>query len=148
MPVADDVFRDHLQGRIVSGVYPLLRDDTCWFVAIDLDGESWREDAIALRAAAAPSTCRSRSSGALRAAEEPPIGSAISRPQRLRVAPRSRFGCLPEARRKTASRLASASPATAVQGEAIGRKRALTCGSSHGTFRLFLARARDLSAVG
>jgi hypothetical protein len=30
----------------------LLRDDTCWFVALDLDGESWREDALALRAAA------------------------------------------------------------------------------------------------
>jgi superfamily II DNA or RNA helicase len=52
IPVTDDVLRDHLQGRIVAGVYPLLRDDTCWFVAIDLDGESWREDAIALRAAA------------------------------------------------------------------------------------------------
>ena len=50
--VTDDVLRDHLQGRIVAGVYPLLRDDTCWFVAIDLDGEGWREDAIALRAAA------------------------------------------------------------------------------------------------
>ena len=53
IPVTDDVLRDHLQGRIVAGVYPLLRDDTCWFVAIDLDGESWREDAIALRGAAA-----------------------------------------------------------------------------------------------
>ena len=40
------------QGRIVAGVYPLLRDDTCWFVAIDLDGEGWREDAVALREAA------------------------------------------------------------------------------------------------
>jgi superfamily II DNA or RNA helicase len=50
--VADDVLRVHLQGRIVAGVYPLLRDDTSWFVAIDLDGESWREDAVALREAA------------------------------------------------------------------------------------------------
>jgi hypothetical protein len=50
--VTDDVLRDHLQGRTVAGVYPLLRDDTCWFVAIDLDGGSWREDALALREAA------------------------------------------------------------------------------------------------
>ena len=35
IPVADEVLRDHLQGRIVAGVYPLLRDDSCWFVAID-----------------------------------------------------------------------------------------------------------------
>jgi hypothetical protein len=53
IPVGDDVLRDHLQGRIVAGVYPPLRDDSCWFVAINLDGESWGEDAVALREAAA-----------------------------------------------------------------------------------------------
>ena len=26
------------------GVYPLLLDETCWFLAIDLDGASWSDD--------------------------------------------------------------------------------------------------------
>jgi hypothetical protein len=49
--VSERVVRDHLQGRIVMGIYPLLADDTCWLLAIDLDGESWPEDVAALRAA-------------------------------------------------------------------------------------------------
>jgi hypothetical protein len=40
----------HLQGRHVIGVYPLLTDDTCWLLAIDLDGRSWRTDVTAIRA--------------------------------------------------------------------------------------------------
>ncbi len=35
------------------GVYPLLADETCYFVAVDLDGEAWQQDAAALR-----ETCR------------------------------------------------------------------------------------------
>jgi len=27
------------------GVYPLLRDETCWFLALDFDKQTWREDA-------------------------------------------------------------------------------------------------------
>jgi hypothetical protein len=30
LPVEDKVILDHLQGRHVVGVYPLLTDDTCW----------------------------------------------------------------------------------------------------------------------
>jgi len=40
----------HLQGRQVMGVYPMLADDTCWLLAIDLDGDAWRSDVAALRA--------------------------------------------------------------------------------------------------
>ena len=43
----------HLQGRQVMGIYPLLADDTCWLLAIDLDGDSWPGDIQALRQAAA-----------------------------------------------------------------------------------------------
>jgi len=32
----------------VAGVYPLLPDDTCWFLAADFDKVSWTEDANAL----------------------------------------------------------------------------------------------------
>ena len=48
------------------GVYPLLADDTCWLLAIDLDGGSWRTDVAALREACGelgvlPAVERSRS---------------------------------------------------------------------------------------
>jgi superfamily II DNA or RNA helicase len=39
----------HLQGRQVMGTYPLLADDMCWLLAIDLDGRSWRLDVEAIR---------------------------------------------------------------------------------------------------
>jgi len=58
--------RAHLQGRQVVGIYPLLADETCWLLAIDLDGESWPDDVAALRQAAneigvVPAVERSRS---------------------------------------------------------------------------------------
>jgi superfamily II DNA or RNA helicase len=36
--VSDDLIAAHLQGRHVMGVYPLLEDETCWFLAADFDG--------------------------------------------------------------------------------------------------------------
>ena len=46
-----EVILGHLQGRHVAGVYPLLSDETCWFLAVDFDGEAWREDVSAFIAA-------------------------------------------------------------------------------------------------
>lgn len=43
-PVDDRVILDHLRGRHVMGVYPLLDDETCWFLAIDFDKSSWQDD--------------------------------------------------------------------------------------------------------
>ncbi|MFL6260132.1 MAG: TOTE conflict system archaeo-eukaryotic primase domain-containing protein [Thermoanaerobaculia bacterium] len=43
-PVDDRMALDHLRGRHVMGVYPLLEDETCWFLAIDFDKSSWQED--------------------------------------------------------------------------------------------------------
>lgn len=34
----------HLYGKAVLGIYPLLQDDTCLFLAIDFDEENWRCD--------------------------------------------------------------------------------------------------------
>ena len=34
----------HLSGRCVLGVYPLLPDETCRFLAIDFDEDHWRDD--------------------------------------------------------------------------------------------------------
>ena len=46
-PLSDAVIYDHLSGESTIGVYPLLADDTCYFVAIDFDETEWREDARA-----------------------------------------------------------------------------------------------------
>ena len=52
--------RSHLQGRDVANpgkaepfvavVYPLMRDETCWFLAADFDKQSWQRDALAFLA--------------------------------------------------------------------------------------------------
>ena len=46
-PLSDEAIRDHLLGRQTIGVYPLLQDDTCWFVAVDFDKKTWEADACA-----------------------------------------------------------------------------------------------------
>ncbi len=46
-PLSDEVIRDHLLGKQTIGVYPLLQDDTCWFVAVDFDKKTWQTDAHA-----------------------------------------------------------------------------------------------------
>jgi len=45
--LSDEVIRDHLLGKQTIGLYPLLQDDTCWFVAVDFDKKSWEADACA-----------------------------------------------------------------------------------------------------
>ncbi|MBN2337943.1 MAG: DEAD/DEAH box helicase [Acidobacteria bacterium] len=45
LPVTDQVIYDHLAGKQTIGVYPLLRDNNCHFLAVDFDGADWREDA-------------------------------------------------------------------------------------------------------
>jgi len=47
LPLTDDVLRTHLEGGQTIGLYPLLDDDTCWLLAVDFDGTSWRLDARA-----------------------------------------------------------------------------------------------------
>lgn len=58
IPVSDEIIARHLRGGdgggdFVAGVYPLLKDETCCFLAADFDRESWADDARALLA-----TCR------------------------------------------------------------------------------------------
>ena len=45
--LTEAVVKDHLLGKLTVGVYPLLQDDTCWFVAVDFDKKSWEADACA-----------------------------------------------------------------------------------------------------
>src|SRR5438552_2462881 len=53
LAVTDDVIRWHLSGHddtlqpFVAGVYPMLLDETCFFLAADFDKSGWREDARA-----------------------------------------------------------------------------------------------------
>ena len=44
LPLSDAVIDDHLAGRHTLGVYPLLEDDTCAFLAVNFDEAEWRED--------------------------------------------------------------------------------------------------------
>lgn len=48
-PVTDRVVFDHLQGRHVIGIYPLLDDETCWLLAVDFDKSEWESDVRAFR---------------------------------------------------------------------------------------------------
>jgi len=56
LSVTDQVILDHLQGRHVIGVYPLLPDESCRFLAVDFDKKSWQEDVAAFL-----ETCRANS---------------------------------------------------------------------------------------
>jgi superfamily II DNA or RNA helicase len=47
LPVTDDVIESHLLGKETVGVYPLLPDETCWFLAADFDKKTWEYDALA-----------------------------------------------------------------------------------------------------
>jgi len=54
IPVSEETVRWHLSGvnpegaAFVMGIYPMLLDESCFFLAIDLDGEGWQEDARVL----------------------------------------------------------------------------------------------------
>jgi superfamily II DNA or RNA helicase len=51
--IADDAIRWHLSGKdnegkdFVMGIYPMLVDETCFFLAVDFDKDGWQEDARA-----------------------------------------------------------------------------------------------------
>ncbi len=53
LPVTDDVIRCHLSGQdangwdFTMGVYPMLLDETCFFIAADFDKATWQDDARA-----------------------------------------------------------------------------------------------------
>ncbi|MCR4304126.1 MAG: DEAD/DEAH box helicase family protein [Gallionella sp.] len=46
-PLTDFVIYEHLAGKRTVGVYPLLADDNCHFLAADFDEAEWKEDALA-----------------------------------------------------------------------------------------------------
>lgn len=46
VPLTDKVIYKHLSGEITIGVYPLLQDDTCYFLALDFDKRNWKADVV------------------------------------------------------------------------------------------------------
>lgn len=55
IPLTGEIIRKHLSGENFNGnkkdhtigIYPMLKDDTCWFLAIDFDKEQWQRDVAA-----------------------------------------------------------------------------------------------------
>lgn len=47
LPVTEQTIYNHLAGAHTIGVYPMLADDTCYFLAVDFDKAEWKEDATA-----------------------------------------------------------------------------------------------------
>ena len=47
LPLTDDAIIAHLTGKQTVGVYPLMQDETCWFLAADFDKAGWQADARA-----------------------------------------------------------------------------------------------------
>lgn len=39
---------NHLRGEVVLGIFPMLEDETCYFLAIDFDDEGWQKDVTAI----------------------------------------------------------------------------------------------------
>ena len=47
LPLSDQVLIEHLNGEKTIGIYPLLQDGTCSFLAIDFDKKQWQQDVLA-----------------------------------------------------------------------------------------------------
>ena len=46
-PLTNEVIRAHLAGEHTIGIYPLLPEETCGFLAVDFDKKRWQLDAVA-----------------------------------------------------------------------------------------------------
>ncbi|MDY6905485.1 MAG: DEAD/DEAH box helicase family protein [Thermodesulfobacteriota bacterium] len=48
-PLGEDAIENHLRGNIVAGIYPMLPDETCCFLAMDFDEADWQKDVSVVR---------------------------------------------------------------------------------------------------
>ena len=44
LPLSDTEIEKHIKGEQLIGIYPLLKNNTSWFIAADFDKENWIED--------------------------------------------------------------------------------------------------------
>lgn len=47
LPLTHQVIIDHLNGEHTVGLYPMHKDETCSFLAVDFDKQSWQKDVLA-----------------------------------------------------------------------------------------------------
>lgn len=55
LKVSDDIILKHLTGKTTIGIYPLLGNECCWFLAADFDKKDWQKDIAAFIG-----TCKSK----------------------------------------------------------------------------------------
>ncbi len=86
LSVTNEVIHSHLTGKHTIGVYPLLSDETCWFLAADFDKKTWQEDAGAflntchrLEIPAALERSRSGTGGHVWIFFEDPVSASLAR---------------------------------------------------------------------
>ncbi|WP_214626404.1 TOTE conflict system archaeo-eukaryotic primase domain-containing protein [Paenibacillus agaridevorans] len=88
LQVTDDVLSKHLDARQdrTIGVYPMLPDETCWFLAMDFDKKNWKDDSLAvmqvcegLNIPASLERSRSGQGGHLWIFFEEPIAASLAR---------------------------------------------------------------------
>ena len=48
-PYDKKLVKAHLLGQVKAGIYPLLEDETCYFLAIDFDKGNWQKNIITFR---------------------------------------------------------------------------------------------------
>lgn len=46
LPLTDQVLVEHMKGKKTIGIYPLLQNETCRFLAIDFDKGKWKTDVL------------------------------------------------------------------------------------------------------
>ena len=86
IPLTGQAIHDHLAGKHTIGIYPLLRDETCWFLAVDFDKKTWEADVAAfldtckiLRVPAALERSRSGNGGHVWVFFDRPIPAVVAR---------------------------------------------------------------------
>lgn len=47
LPITDEMISKHIVGNHAIGIYPILDDNTSYFIAADFDGKEWQKDAQA-----------------------------------------------------------------------------------------------------
>src|SRR5699024_8385226 len=46
LPLTEKEIEKHLVGKHQIGIYPLLKDNTSWFLAADFDGKEWQKEVV------------------------------------------------------------------------------------------------------
>ena len=49
VPPDDEIIRKHLVGAHIIGIYPMLGDETCYFLAVDFDKEDWVDNVFTFK---------------------------------------------------------------------------------------------------